>query len=164
MRFSSLQQLMTFAFGMRSAVSLSAIYKMRREKKSQHAETVTPIDVLTQRGMIKSYVWRQDPIEKYHLIATFSRGHERIDAQNKIRDWILPRLPTDAHNRRMMYELVAKFYGKAVDVRAVAEHLNVDALAVAENWSNVKRILSGVRYRVDGETQHHYSSAGMIAE
>jgi hypothetical protein len=164
MKFGSLQHLMSFAFGVRSAVGLSAIYSMRKDpdRKKPRGEPMSRMDVLTQKGMIKSYVYRQAEIDKHHLVATFGRGRDRIDAQNKIRDWALARLPTGLHNRRMLYELVAKFYGKPVDLQAVAEHMNIDAILVMTDWGRVKTILEALQYRVDGETVQHYLDEGMI--
>lgn len=123
---------------------------------------MTPMDILTQKGMIKSYVCRQPDIDKHHLVATFGRGKERTDAQNKVRDWVLARLPTGLHNRRMLYELVAKFYGKAVDLQAIAEHMNIEPVLVMTDWGRVKTILEAVQYRVDGQTQQRYRDEGMI--
>ena len=169
MRFGSLDQLMSWAFGVRSSVNLSGIYAMRTQKDAPpkrfyHGEPLSAMDILTQKGMVKSYIHRQTSIARYHLLASYSRGKERIDAQNKVRDYLLPRMPTGFHNRRMLYELVAKFYGKAVDLNAVAEHMNIETRVVLSSWRLVDGMLDDLRYRVSDEAATHYRESGLISE
>lgn len=155
-------------------MQLSGIYAMRPPKPPpdahtlsrpvHHGEPLSAIDILTQKGMVKSYIFRQTPVAKYHLLASYSRGHERIDAQNKLRDYLLARMPTGIHNRRMLYELVAKFYGKPVDLTALAEHLNIESFVVLKAWRLVDGMLDDLRYRVGDQAQHHYRESGLICD
>lgn len=162
---------MCWAFGARPVVQLSGIYAMRKEtpgvtptRQVRSGEPLSAMDVLTQKGMVKSYIFRQTPIAKYHLLASYSCGHERIDAQNKVRDYLLARMPTGIHNRRMLYELVAKFYGKPVDLTALAEHMNIESFVVLKAWRLVDGMLDDLRYRVCDQANDHYKTSGLICD
>lgn len=157
---------MSWAFGVRRSISLSGIYALAKHTRPRKVsdEVLSRIDILTQKGMIKSYVFRQTPIARYHLLARYSRNKERIDAQNKIRDYILAKLPTGIHNKRMYYELVAKFYGKQVDISAVAEHMNIEPFVVLAGWAKVDGMLNDLSYRVEGEALEHYREERLIGD
>lgn len=165
-QFKSLDHLLGWTFGGKRGVSLSGIYALAKEKvlRRRRTDPLSAMDILTQKGLVKSYIHRQTPIARNHFLAAYSGGHERSYAQNQIRDYLLPRMPTGIHNRRMLYELVAKYYGKAVDLSALAEHMNIESFLVLSAWAKVDGMLSDLEYRCSDDAHEHYKTAGLIRE
>ena len=97
-----------------------------------------------------------------HITATYTIGRERTEAQNRLVDFVLPRLRTGVHSRHLIYELVSKFYGKSVDLNDLAERFDVNAFVVVERWGQVVGILKSVQERSYHYAENHYSEAGMV--
>lgn len=173
MRFRNLHALFKWAYGHREAVQPSSIYRMAKdkggEKKKRTTETLSLWDRLAQQGMIQSYVGRLSPDMSNHLLAFYTKGKARIRAQNDLVNFVLPRLPTGVHKRAVIYELVAKYYGKPVDFNELANRLEEDeferrrlAFEIARYWGYVKSILDGCQQRATVYAEDHYVDAGLI--
>ncbi len=169
MRFLNLHALLKWAYGHREAVQPSSIYRMAKDKGNpppkRRTEGLTLWDRLAQQGMIKSYVRRLPSDMSNHLLAFYTGGRARIDAQNQLVNFVLPRLPTAMHKRALVYELVAKYYGKPVDFAQLAERFDQnkpDALEILRYWGYVKGILDGAQQRATVYAEDHYVDAGLI--
>lgn len=164
MRFPNLDHLMAFAFSAGRAISLSAIYAMARDKDRtrRRRDPISKQDVAAQRGLIQSYVRRQPGVGRWHFTALYGRAQYRSEAQNRLTDYVLARLPTDAHKRRLIYEMVARYYGKTVILKGVAKRFEIPYADVLIAWARVDGMLEDLDAKLSADALDHYRAEDLI--
>jgi len=178
MRFHNIDGILVWAFrGRGHGAKISSIYKFKGKdrgdptppRRPNNSGIETMWDRLAQQGMIKSYVARLSPDMANHILAQYGAGRERIVAQNKLVGIVIPRMkqgiPVSLYNnkfRHVIYELVARFYGKPVELEDISDHFNIDIFLVGSRWAQVSEILSAIRERAVEHTEQHYVDSGLV--
>lgn len=124
--FLSVEQALRFAYGRRQplmeAASFLASMLPGKRRRRVGVGALDPRERVAQAAMIRGFVSRLAVAERASIEARYTRGRDREGAQ-----WALSRILVFAgvtHNR-LVYELVAKHYGKPVHLGAQAARFNV---------------------------------------
>jgi len=81
------------------------------------------LDAAAQKGMLLGYVGRLPTPERWHLVAKFALGDVRRGAQIELRDYLVPLMNDILRHRRTILECVARFYGKPVKLKDLADKI-----------------------------------------
>lgn len=169
-QFSSLEDAMTFAFYNWHAYSETVeepsvsqfIGKNQREqidegKDKQRARRIFGVDTDRlpegydaggQAGLLVGFIMRLPEPEQSHIKARFLLERQRDKAKELLLDVLLATLPTGVHKRRLLWDLVSRFYGKS------GEDMTNQAL--------MKRHKAG-RYEFDCMNRHVYITLSSVA-
>lgn len=124
--FRSVEQALRFAYGRRQplmeAANFLASMLSGKRRRRVGVGALDPRERVAQAAMIRGFVSRLAVSERASIEARYTRGRDRENAQ-----WSMSRNLVFAgvtHNR-LIYELVAKHYGKAVHLGGLAARFNV---------------------------------------
>lgn len=136
--FESLDDAMRWAYGHRvSTTQMSTLNAMMGKVAGDEQEIDAPVrqsnpnlerlpdgwDAVAQIGMLKAFVAGLPDTDRWHIQAKYARGAERQFAQHSLRDRVIPLLEVVLRPRWIMYQLVARYYGKRVFFRDLAIHV-----------------------------------------
>ncbi len=162
--FQNADHALRFAYGRRSPFVDSVRYitdmLVRRGRTSPLGE-LSPQDRIAQAGMILAFVGRMRQDEQACIEARYTRDLRRAAAQQVLTGAVLPCL-TGVTHRRMIYELVARHYGKKVHLGMLAKRFTVRRSLVTEKREVVERELQRVERRADGLVILYLQMAGLV--
>ena len=120
------------------------------------------VDRLAMSGMMLSGLRELALHEQAVLAASYSHGHQRIKAQQYLRDFVLPRLSATIRRRRLVYELVASFFGKPVMFNELAIRFEIHPNTVTRQSAQVSDILDTVSSRAVDAATTLYKDRGIL--
>lgn len=123
-------------------------------------------DAAGQAGMIKTYINDLPEPEQSHIKAQYLVWTDRSEAKQRLVTAILPTLPTGVHKRRLIADLVSKFYGKKgkeLALKALAKRYEVGQHAVSYLNRNVNTALRAIAVRAETRVYDYLQERGVIA-
>jgi hypothetical protein len=165
--FQNHDHALRFAYGKRSPIIDSVRYITDMIVKGGRGPAtalgaLSPEERIAQGAMILAFVWRMRDELQASIVARYTRDAQRAVAQETLTQAVLPHL-TGISNRRMIYELVARHYGKRVHLGVQAKKYTVRRSVVADKRATVERVLNVIDERADGQVILYLQMSGLIA-
>lgn len=162
--FRNADHALRFAYGRRSPFLDSVRFltdMMIKRGRSSGLGNLSPEERVAQAAMILAFVARMRQEDRACIEARYSHDWARIYAQYALTDSVLPYLTGITH-RRMVYELVARHYGKRVHLGMLAKRFTVRRSVVADKREVVERELQRIEIRSDGQVIAYLQQAGLL--
>lgn len=161
--FRSVEAALCFAYGKRQpllevATFLASMLPGARRRRVG-ISTLTPQERLGQAAMIRGFVSRLDPPQRAAIEARHLRGRDRELAQ-----WVLARSVRVAivtHNR-LVYEIIAKHYGKRVHLGGLAERFSVHRNTVFTRRAVIEEQLRRIDFAADDRVGTWLVDGGIV--
>ena len=132
----------------------------------------TGIDAVTQQAMIISFVRRLPIPDHLYVVSKYARGDEQIAARRAVRDLLTPTLDQSIRPRYVIYQLICRYFGRAVVLDELAKHQEYLYLAkrsAQDSMRAVRRLASEVESRLrdmaasaDGKCYERFQRGGLI--
>lgn len=163
--FDNVAHALRFAYGKRSAFIDSVRYltdMLVRRGRGSALSVLSPEERVAQAAMILAFVGRMRPEDRASIEARYTFGQQRAAAQRILTDSVRHALVGITH-WRMVYELVARHYGKKVHIGQLANRYGVHRNTVATKRGIIERELGRIEERADGKVILYLQLAGLIA-
>lgn len=122
-------------------------------------------DAAAQAGLIQSYITRLTPEESAHLRARYLLGPDRRQAQQFLRDWTLLMIDCGEVPKPLIYELVAKFYGKKSEelrLRSLQKRFGLTRYRMGVINRQVYIVLDALAHRADRKAYDYLQEGGVV--
>lgn len=164
--FDSQEKALRFAFwGRRPIVdggnALANMITDLDKRKPTGLGLLTPHERVAQAGMILGFVSRLPPAQRAYIHARYMRGIERSRAQRVLANEIMPMI-TGLTYRHMIYELVARHYGKDVKLVWLAERFNVHENTVTKKVRAIEGLLRVIESQADAAISEYLLDGGLL--
>jgi hypothetical protein len=165
--FKNADHALRFAYGRRSAFIDSVRYitdmiiKGGGRGPASGLGALSPEERVAQAAMILAFVGRMRDEDQACIEARYSRDRARGVAQQLLTQAVLPSL-TGLSHRKMIYELVARHYGKRVHLGMLARRFDVHRNTVMGKRQTIERELQKIEIRADGQVIEHLQRAGLL--
>jgi hypothetical protein len=120
------------------------------------------LEAAAQAGMIKSCVLGLTEWERCHIQAKYFRNGDRMAAQERLTRFVLPTLDMVVRNRRLVYELVARYYGKPVKLPELAARFEMERKLVSRYQRGVQAVLDRIAVRAEEMLTVRLKERGVI--
>jgi hypothetical protein len=162
--FRTADEALRFAYGRRSPFLDSVRFltdMMVARGRARGVGLLSKEERVAQAAMILAFVARMRQEDQACIVARYARDTRRAAAQRLLADLVMIHLAGVTH-RRMVYELVARHYGKRVHMGMLAKRFTVRRSVVADKRQVVERELQRIEVRADGLVILYLQQAGMI--
>jgi len=120
------------------------------------------VDGAAQAGMIRAEVERLPVIERSCIIARYSHdAKEKIPAQIALVEPVIIWIGGVQH-RRMIEQLILRFYGKKVNLGSLADYFGVNPSTTTRKWQRVRDRLMDVQYRASILIDDRLTAVGCV--
>lgn len=162
--FRSVEAALRFAYGHRQplfdiASFLASMLPPGLRGRRIGIGTLTPQERVAQAAMILGFISRLDPPQRAAIEARHLRGRDREIAQ-----WVLARSVRVAivtHNR-LVYEIVARHYGKRVHLGGLAERFSVHRNTVFSRRAAIEEQLCRIDFAADDRVGTWLVDGGIV--
>lgn len=121
------------------------------------------LDGAAQAGLIRAIVDKLPEFERCAIVARFALDQrESLGAKLVLVGPATASLGTGVHNRRMVDNLVQRFYGRRCHLKDIAETYGVHANTMTERWACVKRQLTSLEHRAIDRAEAAFQQAGLV--
>lgn len=121
------------------------------------------LDGAAQAGVIRAIVETLPEFERCAVVARFALDQrESLGAKLVLIRPATASLGTGVHNRRMVDNLVQRFYGQRCHLKDLAETYGVHANTMTERWACVKRQLTSLEHRGIDRAEAAFQEAGLV--
>ena len=121
------------------------------------------LQAAAQSGFIRAEVEKLPVFERCALVARFAIDKERYSAMNELIRPATASLGTGVHNRRLVDNLVQKFYGKRVYLQEVYEQYpEVNRKTLSQHWAMIRKHLTNLEYRAIDRIEIQFQEAGLV--
>ena len=79
-------------------------------------------DAVTQQSMILGFIRRLPKHDHLYVVAKYAHGSEQVAARRALRDAMLPLLGQSIRPRYVVYQLIARYFGRVVRLDDLAGH------------------------------------------
>jgi hypothetical protein len=164
--FQNHDQALRFAYGKRSPVIDSVRYITDMIVKGGRGPAtalgaLSPEERIAQGAMILAFVGRMRDELQASIVARYTRDAQRAAGQQLLTHAVLPHL-TGVTHRRMVYELVARYYGKKVHLGMLSRRFDVHRNTVMAKRATVERELGKIEARADSQVILYLQMSGLI--
>ena len=121
------------------------------------------IDGAAQAGMIRAEVGKIREPERCAIVARFAvDGAECIAAKLQLIRPATASLGTGVHNRRMVDNLVQRYFGQRVHLKDLAEMVGIHPNTMTDRWRSIRRVLSEIEDRGMDMAEARLQQAGLV--
>lgn len=162
--FKTADEALRFAYGRRSPFLDSVRFltgMMVARGRARGVGMLSKEERVAQAAMILAFVARMRQEDQACIVARYSGDARRAVAQRFLADVVMIHLVGVTH-RRMVYELVARHYGKRVHLGILAKRFTVRRSIVADKRMVVERELQKIEIRADGRVIAYLQDAGLL--
>lgn len=114
---------------------------------------------------VERYIEQLPDVERWHLHANYLVSGKRAEAKVKLVERILPTLSTGIHNRRLIGDLVSKFYGmkgKHLTMKALRERYEIGRHKLEVTKGGVDETLREIAQRAETKAYYALQARGII--
>lgn len=116
-----------------------------------------------QAGIIRAEVEKLPTFERCAVVARFAiENKERYDAMLGLIVPAMACLGTGVHNRRMVDNLVQRYYGKKVNLKDIAEIVGIHPNTMTDRWRCIRRVLTEIEHRGMDMVEVRLQEAGLV--
>lgn len=121
------------------------------------------LDGAAQAGLIRAIVETLPEFERCAVVARFALDQrESLGAKLVLVGPATASLGTGVHDRRMVDNLVQKFYGERVYLKELAELVGLHANTMTDRWACIKRQLTSLEHRAIDRAEAAFQEAGLV--
>lgn len=121
------------------------------------------IDGAAQAGLILGMLEKLPVFERAAITARFSfRSADGYAAKITLMGPATTALGTGVHNRRMIDQLVQKFYGEKVYLKDLAGTCGVDPRAIPDCWHLIRKALTAIEHRAIDRAEVIFREGGLV--
>ena len=121
------------------------------------------LDGAAQAGLIRGIVETLPEFERCAIIARFAIDRkEALAAKMVLVSPATAALGTGVYNRRMVDNLVQRFYGERCHLKDLAETHGVHANTMTERWARIKRQLTSLEHRGIDHAEAAMQGSGLV--
>ena len=162
--FRNADHALRFAYGRRSPFLDSVRFltdMMVARGRAHGVGLLSQEERVAQAAMILAFVARMRQEDQACIVARYARDARRAAAQRLLADVVMIHLVGLTH-RRLVYELVARHYGKRVHLGMLARRFTIRRSVVADKRQIVERELQKIEIRADGRVIAYLQDAGLL--
>lgn len=116
-----------------------------------------------QAGLIRAIVETLPEFERCVITARFALDNrESLAAKIILIQPATASLGTGVHNRRMVDNLVQRFFGQRCHLKDIAETYGVHPNTMTERWACIKRMLTSLEHRAIDRAEIALQDAGLV--
>lgn len=121
------------------------------------------LDGAAQAGLIRAIVETLPEFERCAVVARFALDQrESLGAKLVLIRPATASLGTGVHDRRMVDNLVQRFYGQRCHLKDIAKVYGVHANTITERWACINRMLTGLEHRAIDKAEAAFQEAGLV--
>lgn len=121
------------------------------------------LDGAAQAGLIRGLVERVRLPERHALISRFALAKvERYGAMKELVQPATAALGTGVHNRRMVDNLVQRYFGERCHLKDLASDFGVHPDTMTQRWACIKRLLTELERRGIDQAEIRLQAAGLV--
>lgn len=121
------------------------------------------LDGAAQAGLIRCMVEKQPAFERASIVARFGwKSAEGYAAKIMLIGPATASLGTGVHSRRMVDNLVQKFYGERVYLKELSELVGLHANTMTDRWRCIRKALTDLEHRAIDGAEAAFQEAGLV--
>lgn len=121
------------------------------------------LDGAAQAGIIRAQVQELREFERCAVIARFALADlEKIEAMMILVPPAAAALGTGVHNRRMVDNLVQRYFGQRCNLKDLASTHDVHPDTMTQRWACIKRLLTELERRGIDQVEIRLQAAGLV--
>ena len=120
------------------------------------------LDGAAQAGMIRDEVGRLNPNERDCIIARYSVNKDGLQAKINLIPLAASALPTGMHSRRMVDQLVQRYFGKKMAIAELSESFGIERRTMHNRWLDIAKRLRETEDRAGIMIHDRLVSSGLV--
>lgn len=164
--FHSLDAALRFAFQPRlpiiDAVKLVGWIGTDKRRRLGGLALLTREEKVAQAALLRSFIDRQPDHMAGWAHARFDLGRGRTGGQQVLTSYAMPRMGGGIVKRRLVYQLVARHYGKQVMLQDLAEQFGVHPNTIGNKVRRVEEVLRAVESEAQSSMTADLVQLGVI--
>lgn len=122
------------------------------------------LDGAAQAGLVRAMVEKLPEFERAAITARFTLDNrEGLAAKIVLIRPATAALGTGVHNRRIVDNLVQKFYGRRVYLQDLhAKYPEINRKTLTDHWAMIRKHLTNLEHRAIDRMEIHFQDAGLV--